>query len=791
MAEPPVSEPLPKRVPPTTRTIEDDHVQCNWGVLPREAIPYAHRPVLAPSEPVLKNLSKLALIAPGKQGLSASQRLITSAVRCRTGNNSAVVLEEDMQKAVNDMYELLCAVGDIGKVRRQHGKLFKHSFDSLGDPFDWPFEIVMALWDLIKLTGTDFSRAEEAASYVNHHFNSRIQKDVNSSKLIIESDIREAIDSLKDAPVRDPDTTLATPNAVSDTDNNAYFCTTGSNFVPCLPPLEILVHIGKTYYMAKKRRSTSSPDGPPVIMSYEMASKGMYHDNAGSKNLGTLVRFNRRNWSYKHFWTNWYAISTMEVRFGKSFYEIFECPDIQASQALRIAEGILFTLRKITDEHQISNIETLRKVCNDFFTKYPHLFEWHRCLTTDNVVTLEKALDDAKDPDDEGVKYKGWPSLGGAAAGPATVVQGPAPIKHRRPRELSPPNASEQPVPKRTRGGLDASARATYVANLIPEMDMLPTSFTRGASHRRASGPSATAPVAIMYQGGILGLARNNGNGETADTTAGANRPRASSLASRNNNTTAGSHRSQSARASERRRPMHLSEDPGTTIQAADDDTAMHLSEDPGVTTQATNDDTATHISENPGTTTQTADDDTAMHVDDATPAAEDEVAPGPSSQRDNDAIDTAASGTNVTTGAQSNTDQSGDAVVQNALQSVQALNKLYLDTKLRAERAERARDFARAQIGELKRRTQLAEERAGLAEDNAEVAEKRAEEAEKKAKEAAEMEKQATDRLHAADERAKEVEAKAKQCEKSEEKIKKMTEKFRSFSLAFQEDHC
>ncbi|OJD39029.1 uncharacterized protein BKCO1_3000233 [Diplodia corticola] len=476
-----------------------DHIKCSWNKTSRKCIPKAHRPNGPLPKDVTKNLSLLSVIAPGDKGLLATQSIMKSMVATRIQQsdvNTPVIQAQDLLKALEAMPQLLTAVSNILKARRKSAAfLCEHGFNS-DDPIEWPPNVVMVLGELVKKTGQRYERAHEAGYYLTQHYKTRLQKDGDEFRTILESDVREAINSLEEASTQEDLVAPNTGDEVYSTDlentnatEDLYTTGSASIFEPTLPPLEILKSIGQIYYKGKRHDVLFKV--APTIISYEMACKGMYHDNRGSNELGTFLKHDRRKWSYANWWPNWRAIVHLENRFGKPFFEIFDCADIQADQALRMAEGVLTTLDGITRIHGITDVEKLRNVCADFFTKYP-VSEKAQSLTSAGVRKLSSALNAAKGPDSGGVRYKGWPSLGGEAAGPATPLEDPTPTQVFRPsRDMSSKGNSEQATAKKAKPGASGSTtafRESYVINHIPNKNAM---MKAPASGRRAPGPAA------------------------------------------------------------------------------------------------------------------------------------------------------------------------------------------------------------------------------------------------------------------------------------------------------------
>lgn len=448
-------------------------------------------------------MSKLAFIAPNKKGLDVSKKLIILAIVDRQhvpGNSGTFdIQEEDVSNALDKMVKLLTAVRDINIARCINDSFLRGHNLRLDDPYEWEFDTIVALGDLVNLTRKSPTRVTQAGDLWRTHFATRLKGDPESTNHVIAADIKLAVDDFKrrldedqttgaDDGVRDPASPTYDERQPKST-QSGHFCTTGAIFQPALPPLKLLLYIGKMYYNARNQPAPRFAD-IPIIMTQEVATKGMYYNNGGVENVGTFLKLDGRNYSYKNFYSNMTAILELEQRFGKPFWEIFECPDIQAQQAVRMARDILPTLAGITRLHSINQVATLKNVCSEYFDKYPDP-EKTRKLTTENVRQLSNLLSTAARADADGVKYKGWASLGGVTAGPATPLPTPAPKQQTRRRisELSPTSVNEQPVTKKAKPWFNAAARAAYVANHIPDRDAMldNTPYRRPAAHDRAA----------------------------------------------------------------------------------------------------------------------------------------------------------------------------------------------------------------------------------------------------------------------------------------------------------------
>ncbi|KAB2580346.1 hypothetical protein DBV05_g1163 [Lasiodiplodia theobromae] len=466
--------------PPDEVAIAKDEIQYGWSKKAEDCIP----PMYRPSEPlpsiVIIRISRLARMAPGTKGFKVCEKLVISSIldRQRTsGSGSAsFVREADLKNALSKLVQLLNAVRDINLAVCLHSSFLQGHKLASNDPYDWGFETVVALWDLVKLAAP--TRVKQAGNLWRSHFAKRLRAHPNSPKHVISADFRLAIDDLKRQHTGPDDSSLGLRSLTHHEQQlgptpSGHFCTTGAIFQPALPPPGILLAIGKMFYYAQSHRDSHFKT-IPIIMTQEMASKGIFHDNTGATRLGTFLKQDGRNYSYKHFYVNMTAILELEQRFGKPFYEIFECPDIQAHQALRTAKVILPTLAGITRRHCIDQVETLKKVCNEYFDKYPDP-EKSRTLTTENVRHLSEQLAIAAAKNADGVKYMGWPSLGGRAAGPATPLAASAPKQQtrRRIREASPTSPREQPATKKPKPSSTVAARAAYVANHVPGRDAI------------------------------------------------------------------------------------------------------------------------------------------------------------------------------------------------------------------------------------------------------------------------------------------------------------------------------
>lgn len=460
------------------------------------------------SDGFIRKLSEISLIAPGKKGLDAARELIKSDFdkRCSGSAISFVkgIQEDSLRDTLVKIHQKLAAAGEIGKARLQNNTFLRsHGFQT-NDPFDWPYDTVMALWALLKSTGGSASKTCAAGRFLERHFFARVNMDSKSPKLIIAADVQQAIDEFTNSsgpdgtPTRGYSVRKCYPSSFNFTSSadvviqadigigapqqDSGLCITGSIFHTCLPPLDVLLSIAKTFYNARKQRGAAYGAGDgPTIMSREVALKGIYNDNKDSEGLGTFLRHDSRNYSYKNLRSNEEAIVALEKKFGEPFCEIFSCPDIQADQALRTTHGILSELHTIAQTHHIDNSQKLRAIITEYFQKCvgegkPHI------LTSAGLQQLATELAKASAPDDDGRKYKGWTSLGGADA-PITPTAQPAKQTRRRPRMSSPSGSSQQPDPKKFKPGLTTAGRVAYVAKMIPDASLR----SAGSASRRAS----------------------------------------------------------------------------------------------------------------------------------------------------------------------------------------------------------------------------------------------------------------------------------------------------------------
>lgn len=493
--------------------IHEDQIMCNWGRKPIDCIPSMYRPVEPMSDGFIRKLSEISLIAPGKKGLDAARELIKSDFdkRCSGSAISFVkgIQEDSLRDTLVKIHQKLAAAGEIGKARLQNNTFLRsHGFQS-NDPFDWPYDTVMALWALLKSTGGSASKICAAGRFLERHFFARVNMDSKSPKLIIAADVQQAIDEFTNSsgpdgtPTRGHSVRKCCPpsfNFTSGADvviqadigigapqQDSSLCTTGYIFHPCLPPLDVLLSIAKTFYNARKQRGAAYGTGDgPTIMSREVALKGIYNDNKDSEGLGTFLRHDSRNYSYKNLRSNEEAIVALEKKFSEPFCEIFSCPDIQADQALRTTHGILSELHTIAQTHHIDSSQKLRAIITEYFQKCigegkPHI------LTSAGLQQLATELAKASAPDDDGGKYKGWTSLGGADA-PITPTAQPAKQSRRRPRMSSPSGSSQQPDPKKFKPGLTIAGRVAYVAKMIPDASLR----SAGSASRRTSTTTMT-----------------------------------------------------------------------------------------------------------------------------------------------------------------------------------------------------------------------------------------------------------------------------------------------------------
>lgn len=484
----------------------------SWGSTPYNCIPPIYRPTGPLSKSIIIRISKLALIAPNKKGLDVSKKLIILAILDRqlASSNSGTfdIQVEDVSNALDKMVKLLTAVRDINIARCIDDSFLRGHKLRSDDPYEWEFDTVVALGDLVSLTRRYLTRVTQAGDLWRTQFATRLKDDPESTNHVIAADIKLAVDDFRRR--LDEDQTTGADDGVGDPANPIYdekqpkstqsghFCTTGAIFQPALPPLTILLCIGQMYYNARNQPAPRFKN-IPIIMTQEVATKGMYYNNGGVENVGTFLKLDGRNYSYKNFYSNMTAILELEERFGKPFWEIFECPDIQAQQAVRMAKDILPTLAGITRLHSINQVATLKDVCSEYFDKYPDP-EKTRKLTTENVRQLSNLLSTAARADADGVKYKGWPSLGGVTAGPATPLPTPGPKQQTRRRisELSPTIVNEQPVTKKPKPLFNAAARAAYVANHVPGRDaMLYNSPYRRPAIDQAITPAGRSQLVV------------------------------------------------------------------------------------------------------------------------------------------------------------------------------------------------------------------------------------------------------------------------------------------------------
>ncbi|KAF4546782.1 uncharacterized protein LTHEOB_4090 [Lasiodiplodia theobromae] len=493
--------------------IHEDQIMCNWGRKPIDCISAMYRPVEPMSDGFIRKLSEISLIAPGKKGLDAAGELIKSDFdkRCSGSAISFVkgIQEDSLRDTLVKIHQKLAAAGEICKARLQNNTFLRsHGFQS-NDPFDWPYDTVMALWALVKSTGGSAAKICDAGRFLERHFFARVTMDSKSPKLIIVADVQHAIDEFTNSSSPDSTPTrgysvrkcytlsfdfTSGADVVTQADigigapqQDSGLCTTGSIFHPCLPPLDVLLSVAKAFYNARKQRGAAYGTGDgPTIMSRKVALKGIYNDNKDSEGLGTFLRHDSRNYSYKNLRSNEEAIAALEKKFGEPFCEIFSCPDIQADQALRTSHGFLSELHRIAQTHHIDNSQKLRAIITEYFEKCvgdgkPHI------LTSAGLQQLATELAKASAPDDDGRKYKGWTSLGGADA-PITPTAQPAKQSRRRSRMSSPSGSSQQPDPKKCKPGLTSAGRVAYVAKMIPDASLR----SAGSASRRASTTTMT-----------------------------------------------------------------------------------------------------------------------------------------------------------------------------------------------------------------------------------------------------------------------------------------------------------